>query len=126
MEYKKFEYLMEYKKFECLDEIKKYYVKEINTYMFEENGRFLNVIFLFDFKVNANIFVNNIKAKDIVCLELSAVNLDVYDIHAHRIIANNIEAISVNVQDKIVYSGKLNIRCYIKCGKLLYSTLSNW
>ena len=111
---------MEYKKFECLDEIEKYYVKEINTYMFEENGRYLNVLFLFDFSVKANIFANNIKAKGIVCLELSAVNLDAYDIDASRIIADNIEALTVNVQDKIVYSGKLNIRYSINCGKLLY------
>ena len=117
---------MEYKKFYNLEEIKKYYVPEINTYMFEENGAYLNVAFMFDLDVDANIFANNIKSKDIICLELSTVNLDAYDIKASRLIVNNIEALTVNVQDKLVYSGEINIRYSINCGKLLYNRLSAW
>ena len=117
---------MEYKKFDYLDEIEKYYVKELNTYMFEENGRYLNVVFMFDLKVNANIFANNIKAKDITCLELSTVDIDAYDVKANRLIACNIEALTVDVRDKIVYSGEINIKYSINCGKLLYNKLSNW
>ena len=105
---------MEFKKFYNLEEIKKYYIPEINTYMFVENGDYINVAFMFDLEVDANIFANNIKAKDITCLELSTVNLDVYDIKASRIIANNIEALAVNVQDKLVYSGEINIKYSIK------------
>lgn len=117
---------MEYKKFNNLEEIKKYYVPEINTYMFEENGRYLNVLFMFDLEVDSNIFANNIKAKDISCLELSTVDIDAYDIKANRLIACNIEALNVNVSDKIVYSGEINIRYSINCGKLLYNRLSAW
>ena len=117
---------MEYKKFYNLEEIKKYYVPEINTYMFEENGRYLNVLFMFDINVDSNIFANNIKAKDIECLELSTVDIDAYDVKASRLIACNIEALTVNVRDKIVYSGEINIRYSINCGKLLYNKLSNW
>ena len=117
---------MEFKKFYNLEEIKKYYIPEINTYMFEENGVYLNVAFMFDLEVDANIFANNIKAKDITCLELSTVNLDVYDIKASRLIVNNIEALTVNVRDKLVYSGEINIKYSINCGKLLYNKLSNW
>lgn len=117
---------MEYKKFNNLEEIKKYYVPESNTYMFEENGAYLNVVFMFDVNVDSNIFANNIKAKDIECLEISTVDIDAYDIKAYRLIAYNIEALTVNVRDKIVYSGKINIRCSINCGKLLYNRLSAW
>ena len=112
---------MEYKKFNNLEEIKKYYIPEINTYMFEENGRYLNVVFMFDVNVYSNIFANNIKAKDISCLELSTVDIDAYDIKANRLIAYKIEALTVNVQDKIVYSGVINIRYSINCGRLVYS-----
>lgn len=117
---------MEYKKFNNLEEIKKYYIPEINTYSFEENGRYLNVLFMFDVNVDSNIFANNIKAKDIECLELSTVDIDAYDVKANRLIACNIEALTVNVRDKIVYSGEINIRYSINCGKLLYNKLSNW
>lgn len=117
---------MEYKKFYNLEEIKKYYIPEINTYMFEENGRYLNVLFMFDVNVDSNIFANNIKAKDIECLELSTVDIDAYDIKATKLIAYNLEALTVNVHDKIVYSGKINIKYSINCGKLLYNSLSAW
>ena len=117
---------MEYKKFNNLEEIKKYYIPEINTYSFEENGRCLNVLFMFDLEVDSNIFANNIKARDIECLELSTVDIDVYEVRASRLIAYNIEALVVNVRDKIVYSGEINIRYSINCGKLLYNKLSNW
>ena len=117
---------MEYKKFNNLEEIEKYYIPEINTYSFEENGHCLNVLFMFDVNVDSNIFANNIKARDIECLELSTVDIDAYDVKANRLIAYNIEALTVNVRDRIVYSGEINIRCSINCGKLLYNKLSNW
>ena len=117
---------MEYKKFHNIEEIKKYYVPEINTYMFEENGVYLNVAFLFDLEVDSNIFANNILAKDITCLELSTIHLDASNIKATKLIADNIKAITANVTDRIVYSGEINIHYSINCGKLLYNKLSNW
>ena len=117
---------MEFKKFYKLEEIEKYYVKEINTYMFEENGMYLNVAFLFNLGVISNIFANNILAQNISCLEIHAVKIDAYDIDAHKIIANNIKALNVNVTDRIVYSGEINIYYSIHCGTLVYNKLSNW
>ena len=117
---------MEYKKFNNLKEIEKYYVKETNTYMFEENGMYLNVALLFNLGVISNIFAKNILAQDMSCLEIHAVKIDAYDIDAHKIIANNIKALNVNVTDRVVYSGEINIYYSIHCGKILYNKLSNW
>ena len=128
MEYKKFynTEFFEFKKFYNLEEIEKYYNEKTNTYSFEENGMILNVIFMFDLKTTSNIFANNIIAQDIECLNISASNIDAFNINAISIIANDIYALVVNVSDKIVYSGMLNIRRSINCGTLVYSKLSNW
>ena len=117
---------MEYKKFHNIEEIKKYYLPEINAYMFEENGAYLNVAFLFDLEVDSNIFASNILAKDITCLELTTIHLDVFNIKATKLFADNIKAITANVTDRIVYSGEIYIYDSINCGKLLYNKLSNW
>ena len=117
---------MGYKKFYNLEEIEKYYVPETNTYRFEENGLFLNVVFMFDINVESNICANNILAKDIVCLKISTVDIDAYDIKATKLIANNIKALAVKVRDTIVYSGEINIGYSVVCGQIIYNKLSNW
>ena len=117
---------MEYKKFYNLEEIKKYYVEKTNTYSFEENGIYLNVIFLFDLEVNSNIYANNIIAERIICLKISASILEASNITATRIIANTICANNVNVHGNIIYSDKIVIRFYTRCEGLLHNTLSNW
>ena len=54
------------KEFNNLQEIEKYYVKEINTYVFKENDRYINlVIFNFDLDVNSNIEAYDINANNI-------------------------------------------------------------
>ena len=54
------------KEFNALDEIQKYYDKENNTYIFKEDGDYIDqVILYFNFNTNANINVANIKAYDI-------------------------------------------------------------
>ena len=128
MEYKKFynTELFEFKKFYNLEEIEKYYNEKTNTYSFEENGMILNVLFIFDLKINSNIFANNIIAQDIECLNISASNIEAFNINTISIIANDIDALAVNVSHKIVYSGMLNIRYSINCGTLVYSALTNW
>ena len=44
------------KEFESLEEIQKYYDKETNTYVFEENGSYIDlVVFNFNLSIDANI-----------------------------------------------------------------------
>ena len=117
---------MEYKKFYNLEEIKKYYVEKTNTYSFEENGFYLNVIFLFDLEVNSNIYANNIIAECMKCLNITASSLEATSITANRIIANIICANAVNVKGNIIYSEKIVIRFSTCCEGLLHNTLSNW
>ena len=117
---------MEYKKFYKLKEIEKYYVEKTNTYSFEENGVYLNVIFLFDLEVNSNIYANNIIAERMIRLNISASNIEASNITANRIIANTISANNVNVHGNIIYSDKIIIRFYTRCEGLLHSTLTNW
>ena len=117
---------MEYKKFYNLEEIKKYYVEKTNTYSFEENGVYLNVMFLFDLEVNSNIYANDIIAERMICLNISASTIEACNITATRIIANIICANTVNVTGNIIYSEKIVIRFSTRCEGLLHSTLSNW
>ena len=117
---------MEYKKFYNLEEIKKYYVEKTNTYSFEGNGMYLNVVFLFDLEVNSNIYANNIIAERIKCLNITASSLEASNITANRIIANTICANAVNVKGNIIYSEKIVIRFSTRCEGLLHNTLSNW
>lgn len=117
---------MEYKKFYKLEEIEKYYVEKTNTYSFEENGVYLNVMFLFDLEVNSNIYANDIIAERMKCLNISASTIDVSNITADRIIANTICANTVNVNGNIIYSDKIVVRFSTRCEGLLHNTLSNW
>lgn len=116
----------EYKKFYNLEEIKKYYVEKTNTYSFEENGAYLDIIFLFDLEVNSNIHANNIIAERMKCLNISASIIDVSSITANRIIGNTIYANAVNVNGNIIYSDKIVIRFSTRCEGLIHNTLSNW
>ena len=128
MEYKKFYNVeeFEYKKFYNLEEIEKYYVEKTNTYSFEENGHYLNVIFLFDLEINANIYANNIIAERMKCLNISASSLEATIITANRIIANIICANAVNVKGNIIYSEKIIIRFSTRCEGLIHNTLTSW
>lgn len=117
---------MEFKKFYNLEEIEKYYVEKTNTYSFEENGVYLNVMFLFDLEVNSNIYANDIIAERMICLNISASTIEASNINANRIIADIICANTVNVNGNIIYSDKIVIRFSTRCEGLLHSTLSNW
>ena len=67
-------------------EMKEYYVKEVNTYEFNDD-----VEFLCDIYVQANIKANNITASDI-----NAWNIDSNDINARNIKAWNIRANTIS------------------------------
>ena len=83
------------KEFNNLEEIKKYYDKETNTYVFKENGEYIDlVVFNFDLDVKANIDAMDIKARNINVLDI-----DSTDIKAYGIVANNIYACNITTND---------------------------
>ena len=86
------------KEFNSLEEIQKYYNKEINTYLFAENGEYFDlVIFNFDLNVTANIRACDIKACNIEAYDIDAVDIKANDIRASSIRAWNI------IADNILY-----------------------
>ena len=80
------------KLFNNLEEIEKYYIKETNTYVFKEDGKWIDlVIFNFNLRIGSNIKANNINARHI-CVS----DIDVYDINARDIKARDINACNIN------------------------------
>ena len=100
------------KQFNSLDEIQKYYDEKSNTYIFMENGRYIDtIVFTFDLDVGANIEAANIKARNI-----RARNIEAEDIEAW-----NIGAWDINAQDINYYAmcfAYNNIKCKSIKGKI--------
>lgn len=90
------------KEFNSLEEVENYYDQETNTYIFKENGEYINlVIFNFDLNVDANVEVYNINACDILVRDINACNIKANNIYANdikvkNIIANDIAAGDIN------------------------------
>ena len=85
------------KEFNNLEEIKKYYNKYNNTYIFKENGDYIQLVTLnFDLDVKANINALNINAQHISVNNIDAWNINAYNINANRIYVNNINAWNIN------------------------------
>lgn len=95
------------KVFYSIEEIEKYYNKELNTYIFKENGEYIDlVLFNLDLKVQANIIardisgcninVYNINARNISAHDINAWDISADDISAYNIFAGNIHADDVN------------------------------
>ena len=118
------------KEFNSLEEIQKYYDKDTNTYVFEENGSFIDlVVFNFDLSIDANIeafdikalniTANDINASDIKSWDIEVRDIIAYDIKAHYIIANNVYAHDINAWDitakDISYFSVCFARENIKC-----------
>ena len=79
------------KEFYSIDEIQKYYNKEINTYVFKEDDRYIDlVIFNFDLDVNSDINALDINADDIIANNINANDINSRNIIANEIIANDI------------------------------------
>ena len=88
------------KEFNKLEEIEKYYCKETNTYVFKEDGKWIDlVIFNFDLYVKANINACAIKARDIDVYDIDASDISASDIDACNINANNIDARDIKAGD---------------------------
>ena len=93
------------KEFNNLEEIEKYYIKDINTYIFKEDGEYIDlVMFNFNLDVKANIEVCNVIARDI-----SAWNIDAYNINAWDINARNISAFNINAGN--IHAMNIEARC---------------
>ena len=113
------------KEFNSLDEIQKYYDEKSNTYIFKENGSYIDlVVFKFDLDVEANIDAGciealninaiNIKAWDAITRNLDAYNIVAWDVYSWDIYACNIEAYNIkarNISYFAVCFAYENIKC---------------
>ena len=83
------------KEFNSLDEIQEYYDEESDTYIFKENGDFIDlVVFNFNLNVGSNINANDINAKDIKAEDITARDINVFSIGANNINARDIKTVS--------------------------------
>lgn len=83
------------KEFNSFDEIKKYYDEKTNTYIFREDGVFINLFaFNFNLDIDANISGSNIRGWNI-----KAYNIEAHEIYAEDIVAKNINACGINAYD---------------------------
>ena len=90
------------KEFNSLNEIKKYYDEKTNTYVFKEDGSYIDsIVFNFDLDVKANIDAMNINAWNI-----NAYNINAWDINALDIIAKNINASNIDACD--IYANNIS------------------
>ena len=98
------------KEFNSLEEIQKYYDEKSNTYIFKENGDYIDlIVFNFDLDIDANIdawcidalnvSAANIKAYDIDTRDLHALNIDAWDVYAWDIYACNIAAENIKAKN---------------------------
>ncbi len=98
------------KGFNNLQEIEKYYDEKINTYVFKEDDRYIDlVIFNFDLKIDSNIDACNIDACNI-----DVYNINAWDINALDINADNINAVNINANNISYYAvcfAYKNIKC---------------
>ena len=103
------------KEFNSLEEIEEYYDEKSNTYIFKEDGKYIDlVVFNFDLNIQANIDAKNIDAYNIDALNIDACNIDASDIKAMNIEAWDINAWNIEAQDISYYAvcfAYKNIKC---------------
>ena len=104
------------KEFNSLEEIQKYYDVKSNTYVFKEDGDYIDLVV---FNFNLNLETKDIKAKNINAMDINARDIDTWDINARDIYARDIYAEDINsasiVANNISYFAVCfaysNIRC---------------
>ena len=117
------------KEFNSLEEIEEYYDEKSNTYIFKEDGKYIDlVVFNFDLDTSANIdagcidgmnlYAVNIKAWDIDTRDLNALNIDAWDIYAWDIYACNIAAENIKARN-ISYFAVCFACDNIKCNSII-------
>lgn len=113
------------KEFNSLEEIEEYYDEKSNTYIFKEDGKYIDlVVFNFDLDTSANIEARcidalninaaYIKAWDIDTRDINALSIEAWDIYAWDIYACNIEADNIkasNISYFAVCFAYDNIKC---------------
>ena len=103
------------KEFNSLEEIEEYYDEKSNTFIFKEDGKYIDlVVFNFDLDVEANIDAKDIDALNIDALNIDACNIDASDIKAMNIEAWDINAWNIEAQDISYYAvcfAYKNIKC---------------
>ena len=104
------------KEFNSLEEIEEYYDEKSNTYIFKENGWYIDlVVFNFDLNIRtSDINAKNINAFDIRACNIKACNIDASDIKAMNIEAWDINAWNIEAQDISYYAvcfAYNNIKC---------------
>ena len=119
------------KEFNSLKEIQKYYDEKSHTYIFKENGEYIDlVIFNFDLNVNANIEALNISAIDINAWIIEAKNIEAWDIKALDIKAQDISYYAVcvaygSIKCKSIKGRRRNAQHLILDGILEIGTMPN-
>ena len=104
---------MTVKEFNNKEEIEKYYDEKTNTYIFKEDGKFIDlIVFRFDLYVNAsisalNIKASNIKACDIDAFDIEANDIDAYDIDILDVKANDIKV--WNIEARNIEARNINV-----------------
>ena len=79
--------------FNNLEEMKRYYDEETDSYIFKENGKFIDEIIInFDLNIESNIEAHNVRGTSI-----TAKNIHVWDISAWEINACDIESRCIDV-----------------------------
>ena len=90
------------REFDCIEDIEEYYDEKSNTYIFMDDGRYIDlIIFNFNLKIDSNIdaygiIAKNISAHNIIASDIKADNINAYDIHADNIEAYNIKARNIS------------------------------
>lgn len=103
------------KEFNSLEEIQKYYDEETNTYIFKEDGWYIELVkFNFNLKVESTIDALDIDALDIEAGDIIANSISARDIIARNIIANEIIANDIIAND-ISYGAVCFAYNNIKC-----------
>lgn len=99
-----------------LKKMKKYYIKNNNTYVFNDD-----VEFKFDLKLESHINACNIKARDIDVLTIFAWNIEARNIKAIEIESENIKANTIKTSD--IFATDIiaeNVDCCIvHCGEVV-------
>ena len=91
---------MNIKEFNSLEEIEKYYDEKSSTYIFKENGTYIDlVVFNFDLKIRANISAVNIEAHNIYAWDINAGDIIGGDIDVLKIVAGHINAGNINARN---------------------------
>ena len=97
------------KEFNSLEETQKYYDENTNTYIFKENGSYIDlVVFNFDLDVEANIDAGCIDAVNINAVNIKAWDVYTRDLSAYDIVAWNIYACNIEAYNIFAYD---NIKC---------------